>query len=120
VGHAEPDAGGEPTPLLREGVRLFPNLGDPVVKSAGNPLTFLFTLQPSARPLASASVELLRDGTSILQSPVALPPPDGEGQMRVISGLDVAGLEPGDYILRLSVTNAQGFQTRTTPFKLAP
>jgi hypothetical protein len=40
--------------------------------------------------------------------------------MRVVSGLQVSRLEPGDYILRLSVNNAQGFQTRTTPFRLVP
>ena len=120
VGHAEPHAEGESGPLLHEGLQLFPNLGDPVVRSGGQPLAFLFTLRPGARPLASATVELLREGTGVLQSPVALPAPDSTGQMRVVSGLQVGSLEPGDYILRLTVNNAQGFQTRATPFKLAP
>jgi hypothetical protein len=120
VGHAEPDPGGAASPLQYEGVRLFPNLGDPVPRSAEVPLTFVFSLRPGARPLASATVELLREGTSVLQSPVALPSPDESGEMRVVSGLEVHELEPGDYVLRLSVNNAQGFQTRSTPFKLAP
>jgi hypothetical protein len=120
VGHAEPYAGDESSPLVNEGLQLFPNLGDRVVRSAGQPLAFLFTLRPGERPLASATVELLRDGTSVVQSPVALPAPDSTGQMRVLSGLQVGTLEPGDYILRLTVNNAQGFQTRTAPFKLVP
>lgn len=120
VGHAETDALGEASPLLYEGVRLYPNLGDPVLRSSGKPLTFLFTLQPSDRPLASATLELLRDGTGVLQSPVTLPSPDPSGRMRVVSGLPIENLEPGDYVLRLSVTNAQGLQARSAPFKLAP
>ncbi len=120
VGHAEDDVRGEPSPLLYDGVRLYPNLGDPVLRGSRKPLTFLFTLQPSDRPLASATVELLRDGTGVVQSPVTLPSPDSNGRMRVVSGLQIEDLEPGDYVLRLSITNAQGLQTRSTPFKLAP
>ena len=120
VGHAEPHALGEPGPLLYEGVQLYPSLGDPVSLGSGKPLAFLFTLRPGARPLAAATVELLRDGTSVVQSPVALPSPDPSGQMQVVSGLPLGNLEPGPYILRLSVNNAQGFQTRSTPFTLAP
>jgi VWFA-related protein len=120
VGHAEPHALGQPSPLLYEGVQLYPNLGDPVSLAAGKPLAFLFSLRPGARPLASATVELFQGDTSVLQSPVALPSPDPSGQMRVVSGLQVGSLEPGDYVLRLSVNNAQGFQSRSTPFQLAP
>ncbi len=120
VGHTEPQSPGEPSPLHYEGVRLYPNLGDPVSLDPGQPLTFLFSLRPGTRPLASATVELLRDGETIVQSPVALPSPDPTGQMRVVSGLPIGELEPGDYVLRLSVNNAQGLRTRSTPFTLAP
>ena len=120
VGHTEPDTPSESNPLLYEGVRLYPNLGDPVSRSTGQPLPFLFTLRPGARPLASATIELLRDSETVLQSPVTLPSPDRTGQMRVVSGLPIGELEPGEYILRLSVNNAQGIQTRSAPFELAP
>ena len=120
VGHTEPESPSEPNPLHYEGVRLYPNLGDPVSRGAGQPLPFFFTVRPGARPLASATIELLRDGETIVQSPVILPSPDPTGQMRVVSGLPIGELEPGDYILRLSVNNAQGIQTRSAPFTLAP
>ena len=120
VGHAEPHATGDASPLVYEGVQLYPNLGDPVSRDQGLPLTFLFTLRPGARALAAATVELLQGDTSILQSSIALPAPDPSGQMRVVSGLKLDALEPGPYVLRLRVTNAQGFQTRSTPFTLGP
>jgi hypothetical protein len=120
VGHTEPEPQSEPTPLHYDGVRLYPNLGDPLSLGPGQPLTFLFSLRPGPRPLASATVELLRDGETIVQSPVTLPSPDPSGQMRVVSGLQVGKLERGDYVLRLSVANAQGFRTRSAPFTLAP
>lgn len=120
VGHTEPEPQSEPSPLHYEGVRLYPNLGDPLSLGPGQPLTFLFSLRPGPRPLASATVELLRDGETIVQSPVTLPSPDPSGQMRVVSGLQVGKLERGDYVLRLSVANAQGFRTRSAPFTLAP
>jgi VWFA-related protein len=120
VGHAEPNALGDPSPLRYEGVQLYPNMGDSVSAGSGKPLPFLFTVRPGARALASATVELVRSGQTVLQSPVALPSPDAAGQMRVVSGLPVAGLEPGPYVLRLSVNSPQGFQTRSTPFTLGP
>jgi len=120
VGHAEPHATGDPSPLFYEGVQLYPNLGDPVSRDQGQPLTFLFTLRPGARALAAATVELWQGDTSVLQSSIALPSPDPSGQMRVVSGLKLDALEPGPYVLRLRVINAQGFQTRSTPFTLGP
>lgn len=120
VGHAEPHATGEPSPLLYDGYQLFPNLGDPVSRDSGQRLTFLFTLRPGERALAAATVELMRGSTSVLQSSVALPSPDSGGQMQVVKGLQLDALEPGPYVLRLRVNNAQGFQTRSAPFTLGP
>jgi VWFA-related protein len=118
VGYAEPRPGGDPSPLLHEGVRYYPNLGDPVSREKGQPLAFLFTLRPGARALAAATVELLRGDRSVLQSSIALPAPDPSGQMRVVSGLQLKELESGAYVLRLHVNNAHGFQTRSTAFTL--
>ena len=118
VGYAEPRPDGDPSPLLHEGVRYYPNLGDPVNREEGQPLAFLFTLRPGARALAAATVELLRGEKSVLQSSIALPAPDPSGQMRVVSGLQLKALESGAYVLRLHVNNAQGFQTRSTAFTL--
>ncbi len=118
VGYAEPRPSGNPSPLLHEGVLYYPNLGDPVSRNEGQPLAFLFTLRPGARALAAATVELLRDDRSVLQSSIALPAPDSSGQMRVVSGLQLEKLEAGPYVLRLYVNNAHGFQTRSTSFTL--
>jgi len=120
VGHTEPQIQGEPSPLLHEGVRFFPNLGDPVSRGAGQPLAFLFTVRPGGRPLASATIEVRREGATVAQTPVVLPSPDPSGQMRVVSGLPLGDLEPGNYTLRLSVSSAQGVQTRSAPFTLVP
>jgi hypothetical protein len=120
VGHTEGQIQGGTSPLLHEGVRFFPNLGDPVSLGAGQPLAFLFTVRPGGRPLASATIEVRREGTTLAQTPVVLPAPDPSGQMRVVSGLPIGDLEPGDYTLRLSVSNAQGTQTRSAPFTLVP
>ena len=119
VGHTERRALREPGPLQHEGMQLFPTLGAPLRLPAGKPLAFTFTLRPGPRPLRSAEVELSRGDEMVTRSGVTLPRADESGQIRVVGGLPVDGLEPGEYTLRLVVNDGKALQSRTANVTLA-
>jgi hypothetical protein len=120
VGHTERQALGERGPLQYQGLQLYPSFGEAASLAAGKPLAFLFTLRPADRPVGEASVELLHGTEAVRRAGVPLPAPDPDGQVRVVSGLPVDGLAPGAYVLRLSLSDGRGFETRTAEVTLAP
>jgi len=120
VGRTEPNATGDPGPLQYQGRRLYPNFGEAVQVKDGRPLPFLVTLSPGSRPPGEARVELLLEDEPIRSASVPFPPPDENGQVRVVGGLPIDGLPPGAYTLRLVVNDGRAMETRTAAVTLAP
>ena len=120
LGGSEPNATGEPGPLQWQGRRLYPNFGEAVRLGRGEPLRFLVTLAPGAQPPGEAQVELLLDDQAIRSANVPVPPPDENGQVRVVGALPLEGLPPGAYTLRLVVSDGRAMETRTAQVTLAP
>jgi VWFA-related protein len=120
LGRSEPNATGEPGPLQYQGLRLYPNFGEAVRLGGGRPLPFLVTLAPGTQPPGDARVELLLDDEAIRSADVPVPPPDENGQVRVVGGLSIEGLPPGAYTLRLVVTDGDALESRTAKVTLAP
>jgi hypothetical protein len=120
VGHAEKRALAEDGPLRYQGLLLYPSFGEPVSVGAGKPLAFLFTLRPGDRPPPEAKVDLLNGTGTVRRADVPLPPPDATGQVRVVSGLPIAGIAPGRYTLRLTLTDGQSLEARTAEVTLGP
>jgi VWFA-related protein len=120
VGHAEPRGTGEAWPLQYQGLQLYPSFGEAVAVGAGKPLAFLFTARPGDQPLSEATLELVRGSETVRRAGVPLPPPDADGQLRVVSGLTIDGLAPGAYVLRLVLSDGRAFETRTAEVTLAP
>ena len=120
VGHAEPRTTGDPGPLLYRGLQLYPTFGETVSLAAGKPLAFLFALRPAAGPLPAASVELSQGDAVARRADVALGSPDETGLVRVIGGLPLEGLAPGDYVLRLVLSDGRSLATRSADVTLAP
>jgi len=87
---------------------------------AGKPLAFLFTARSGDQPPREATLELVRGTETVRRARVPLPPPDADGQWRVVSGLPIAGMPPGAYVLRLLLDDGQSFETRTAEVTLAP
>jgi hypothetical protein len=120
VGHAEPRALAEPGALLYRGYELYPSFGEPVRASSGKPLAFLVSLRSEQRPVVEATLEAVRDGKTVLRTPVGLPEPDEGGAIRLVGELPNASLGPGQYELRLRVSDGTSAQTRSTELTIAP
>ncbi len=120
VGHTEPHALGNPGPLLYQGVQLYPSFGEPFRATGGKPLPFLVTLRPGLRVPRQVTVEIVRGDLTVRDASVPLPAADASGEVRVVSGLPIDGLEPGPYGLRLVVSDGLSFVSRTTAVTVAP
>ena len=120
VGHAEPRGTGEAGPLQYQGLQLYPSFGETVAIGAGKPLAFLFTARSGDQPPREATLELVHGSETVRRAGVPLPPPDADGQLRVVSGLPIDGVAPGAYVLRLLLNDGRAFETRTAEVTLAP
>ena len=122
VSHAEeipgpvaPDAA-TAGPLYVGRTLLYPNLGEPIRKSAAAELAFYFALYGDARGL-KANVDLLRNGQLIASAPVELPAATGS-RVQHVGRLPVDRLPNGTYELRIQVTGAGRELSRTAYFTL--
>lgn len=117
VGHAEKRALGSASPLLYQGMLLYPALGEAV--GGGKPLAFLFALRGHG-PLPQANVELAHGDEIVRRAQVPLPAADESGLVRVVGALPVDGLAPGAYALRLVLSDGRSMTTRSADVTLAP
>ena len=93
-------------PLLVKDVILYPNLGDPISKSAKE-MGFYFAVYPAAGgPAPAASLELQRDGAPVAQLPMSLSAPDASGRIQMLGRLPLDQIPPGSYELIVVVKQA--------------
>ncbi|MEO6238629.1 MAG: VWA domain-containing protein [Vicinamibacterales bacterium] len=110
-------ADGNPAgPLYVGQTLLYPNLGDPIRKSAAGELTFYFALYGEVAGI-STTAELLRNGRVIAAAPVTLAEPAGR-RIQHVGRLPIAALPTGTYELRIQVTGAGRELSRTAYFTL--
>ena len=105
---------------LYVGNRLFyPNLGEPIHRSAVTELPFFFTLYgtDTLRP-DSAFVQLLRDGQAVAEAPLQLAAASGR-RIQHVGRLPVGSLPAGTYELRIRVVAGGKEVSRTVFFTLA-
>jgi VWFA-related protein len=105
-------------PLYYGDVLAYPNLGQPVSKSADPELAFAFTVYPEGKPLGGAQLELLKGGQPIGAAPLTLEAPDAQGRVQQISRLPMEAFEPGSYELRVMVQAGDAVLTRSTRFTI--
>jgi VWFA-related protein len=100
---------------------LYPNLGEPVRKSAGQ-MGFYFNVYPAKAPATKEQptllLEVLQGSKSVARVPLKLASPDDSGRIPFASALPLASLAPGDYELRVTVTDSSRKITRGAPFTL--
>ena len=110
-----------PRPLQYHDVLLYPNLDRPVRREAGQELTFFVTTWPALeRPGVNAQVEVVRDGRKVATTPPARLLPDSEGRIQLASSVPLTSFAPGDYELRVTLSDGRDAETRTTVFPVAP
>jgi VWFA-related protein len=90
-------------PLQVGDLVLYPNLGEPISKSAKE-LGFYFAAYPAAgAPPVEAVLELLQNGTAVAQLPLPLAAADANGRIQQVGRVALAQLTPGTYDLRVVV-----------------
>lgn len=105
-------------PLFYDDLLLYPNLGEPLSKSAGQALPFYFVVSPAPGGTPTAVLEVLRGGQAIGQVPVQLSPAKPDGRIQQVGQLPLASFPPGDYELRVTVSQGDERQARSAGFKV--
>jgi VWFA-related protein len=110
------------SPFLYGEVLVYPNVGEPLSKSTDKQLAFFFTAYPAhgAKSALKSTVEILQQHRSLGQATVELPAPDASGRVQFASALPIEKLSPGDYELRVTVTDGTLRSARTEPFTVKP
>jgi len=100
---------------------VYPNLGEPIVKSVSQQLAFFFTAWPakdSTGPL-QFNVEILQNHRSLAKIPGQLPSPDQQGQIKYASSFPLEKFPPGAYELKVTVGDGTNAVSRATSFTVA-
>lgn len=111
-----------PRPFNFGEVAIYPNMGEPVRKSASKTLAFFVT---AYAPRASASatrltMEVVQQGRALGQTSYDLPAPDASGRIQYAGAIPIDKYRPGDYELRVTVQDAQTTTTRAERFTITP
>jgi VWFA-related protein len=100
-------------PLQVNDLVLYPNLGEPVSKSAKE-LGFYFAAYPvEGHGMTEAALELMQNGATVARLPLTLGPADASGRIQHVARLPLAQLAAGTYDLRAVVKqgNEQVFRS---------
>jgi len=103
-------------------VLIYPNLGQPIRKSVNKQMGFYFNIYPAkeSSELPKLILELLQIDKSIVRVPLALTTPDNDGRIQYASALPLESLSPGNYQLKITVSDAKDTVSRSTTFILEP
>jgi hypothetical protein len=101
---------------------VYPNLGEPILKSATKQLAYFLTAWPakgSGEPLKLVT-EIIQNKRSIAQTSAQLPAADDQGRIKYASALPLESFQPGAYELKVTVTDNRTTVSRSTQFKIEP
>jgi VWFA-related protein len=101
---------------------VYPNLGEPILKSVTKQLAYFVTAWPAKGGEKSLKItaEIVRNGRVIAQTSAQLPAADDQGRIKYVSALALDGFEPGAYELKVTVTDNRARVSRSTQFKIEP
>jgi hypothetical protein len=119
IDHVErvPAADRDPkNPLYFGEMLVYPNLGDPLRKSAAPAMGFYFTARGPANA-RKAQIEIARGGEVTARLPLDLPAPDPSGLIQHAGTLPLQGFAPGSYEMRLTwQAGAERLASRSASF----
>lgn len=116
-----PEEQGSANPLAFGPAMVYPSLGAPFEKSSTPQLGFYFTAYGGAGlpSPTRATIELLKEGHTLASLPTSLPEPDDKGRIQYAGALPIEGLPPGEFTLRVSVTDGASIATEEAEFSVA-
>jgi VWFA-related protein len=103
-------------PLYVGDVLIYPNLGEPT-RMEDKAVTLFFVI--ASKQVPRATLEVVRDGKPLAALPVTLDPPDATGRIRQLVQIPTSTLAPGEYTLRLVVTQGGARHVREVALQLA-
>lgn len=101
---------------------VYPNLGEPISKAAGNQLTLFVTVYTAKgdNTAPKLSLEIARAGRSVGHLSYDLHAPDQTGRIQYASVISLDKFQPGDYELKLAVRAGSRMATRSEHVRVAP
>jgi hypothetical protein len=117
-----PAEAASPRPFNFGEVAIYPNMGEPVRKSASKTLAFFVTAYAPRGSAATThlKMEVVQQGRALGQTSYELPAPDASGRVQYAGAIPIDKYKPGDYELRVTVDDAQTNATRTERFTITP
>lgn len=107
---------GADNPLYLGDLLLYPNLGEPLRKSADKTLPFFMTIDPAPGSAPTATLEIVQKGQPLAQLPMELSKPDTAGRISQQGQLPLASFPAGAYVLRVTVSQGAQKEVREAPF----
>lgn len=115
------DAPGAEDPFRVETSRLVPHLAGPVSKAATPNLSFFARVYPTqGGGPAQLTLDFVRDGKIVGRAQPPLPQADARGRIAYVGGVPSSGFAPGNYEVRLTVSQDGTGTTEMTRFELVP
>jgi len=110
------------TPFRFGEMLVYPNLGQPLRKSAAKELTLLLTVYAprGERAAPKLTLEIAQGSRTLGKGTLSLPAPDDAGRIQYASTIPVEKLPPGDYQLVVTASDAHGTATRVEHFTIQP
>ena len=90
-------------PLLVRDILMYPNINEPVSKSAKEAVFYFVAYPVAGGPAAESVIELQQNGKPLAQIPMPLGAPDTAGRVQQVGRLPIADLPAGTYDLRAIV-----------------
>jgi hypothetical protein len=100
---------------------VYPNLGEPILKSQNKQLAYFFTAWPPKGDTANLqlTLEILQNNRSLAKTTGQLPAAD-QGQIKYASSFPLDKFQSGGYELRITVSDGKSSVSRSTRFIVAP
>ncbi|PWT88947.1 MAG: hypothetical protein C5B55_12215 [Blastocatellia bacterium] len=101
---------------------VYPNLGEPILKSQNKQLAYFFTAWPAKGVAANLqlTLEILQNNRSLAKTSGQLPAADELGQIKYASSFPLDKFQSGGYELKVTVSDGTNSVSRSTKFIVAP
>jgi hypothetical protein len=117
-----PEEQKRPQPFKFGELLVYPNLGEPILKSTTKQLAFFFTAWPGkgSTNTLPLTLEILQNNHSLGKTSGQLPVPDEQGEIKYASAFPLDKFQPGAYELKVTIGDGSNSVSRSTNFDVAP
>jgi VWFA-related protein len=100
---------------------VYPNLGEPILKSSAKELAYFITAWPAKESTAPLQItmEILQNHRSLGKTSGQLPAADQSGQIKYVSSFPLTKFQPGNYELKVTIKDDKNSVSRSTNFTVA-